>query len=174
MLLGLKDHWQYILVLLAKMSSSGGFVCHYQLDWITTFECRFQNRVLDLNPRGGKEALSTSSKNIQWKKSGFRGFNIWLPVEGTKYLIFGYQLRVPNIAQKGFSLHWLLTMSIKGHRLWTLDYWPLTCLVNGWKSMICVPIKHGLAIGIVTISGYWLCTAVNKTLWMWKWVCKNL
>ena len=76
------------------MSSSGGFVCHYQLDWITTFEFRFQNRVLDLNPRGGKEALSTIAAKIFSEKIGI-----------LRALIFGYQLRVPNTAQKGFSLH---------------------------------------------------------------------
>ena len=99
--------------------------CHYsgpttnQLAWMTTFEFRFQNWFLNLNSRGEGPALSKyQQKNILSKKLGFKGFHIWRPGEGTKY------------HPEGFSLHWLLTIRVKGHRWWTLDYWPLTCLVK--------------------------------------------
>ena len=102
--------------------------------------------------RGRTTGSKYQHKNIQSQNLGFKGS-----------FIFGDQARAPNTTQRVFSLHWLLIVSkrpqIMDFRLLTTSMFGQGAIVHDlWTK------KHGVAIGIVTISGYWLCTAVNKRL----------
>ena len=128
------------------------------LDWLPTRMDDYiwiQIPKLSFEPkfkRGRTTGSKYQHKNIQSQNLGFKGS-----------FIFGDQARAPNTTQRVFSLHWLLTVSkrpqIMDFRLLTTSMFGQGAIVHDlWTK------KHGVAIGIVTISGYWLCTAVNKRL----------